>query len=168
MLTLLENKSSHLKMDGLGKWSNLTHIFQRGWFNHQLEKPPCFEQKNIWNQMMIRGGTLNFKLNSLEVVGHKKPVDLRNTWGGIWTGDFCRRIRFVFIVVQFWMDVDSNGWSCMPIEAICYTWLCIWLHMIASILRRVLDQSEGMVYGHPLSVSSIQQPSEDPGIYIIC
>ena len=35
--------------------------------------------------------------------------------------------------------------------------------MIASILRRVLVESEGMVYGHPLS--SIQQPWEDPGIY---
>ena len=30
----------------LGKWSNLTHIFQMGWFNHQLEK-----NGGLWNSL---------------------------------------------------------------------------------------------------------------------
>ena len=98
------------------------------YFPKGLVQPPTRKNTMFWTKKHVksdddRGDTLNFKLNSLEGVGHKKPVDLRNTWGGIWTGDFCRRIRFVFIVGQFWMDEDSNGWSCMPIEA-------IWLYMI--------------------------------------
>ena len=28
----------------LGKIPNLTHIFQMGWFNHQLDKDPVFKQ----------------------------------------------------------------------------------------------------------------------------
>ena len=55
------------------------------YFPKGLVQPPTRKNTMFWTKKHVksdddRGDTLNFKLNSLEGVGHKKPVDLRNTW----------------------------------------------------------------------------------------
>ena len=42
----------------LGRWSNVTHIFQLGWFNHQLENTEAAGEDFMAQLGMALGGGL--------------------------------------------------------------------------------------------------------------
>ena len=103
----------------LGKWSNLTNVFQMGWFNHQLES--CgFLGLNRWNSIF-------------------EPTLIRE-WGGM-------RCVFFCLVALIWNAMDSREnceacWKTIPrAGSICWiglqlqqsrdgTYLDLWSHKI--------------------------------------
>ena len=60
----------------LGKWSNFTHIFQRGWFNHQPGKVPCNLMKTLITE--VNQKTYGFSVECTEPL-NLKVLDIQNS-----------------------------------------------------------------------------------------
>ena len=114
----------------LGKWSNLTHIFQMGWFNHQLVLV-CLLSRSSPLQLagekeVARGAGVEMFLWLVEMLG---AFRVANCWWGVgcfpptsWLGGGFKHFLFLTLPGEM-TSIFQMGWNHQPVEDVVFLFL---------------------------------------------